>query len=175
MSTQESSTSTLSMLKAAVASMAVASVANAGLMYFLDPKFGGPYREIVRRRARALLHSAEKLGSNLAKELGGKTNWLRRQVGPIEPLRPAKRAPAGIEMATAVWTGLTVGAGLMYFLDPQQGPSRRASLRNRLALSRSSVKRVARRLFRSPPAREETSVHSPDDAAVRPSPEATVS
>ena len=70
------------------------------------------------------------IGSENLRQLGGDLRHLTDEVGSLRITR-AKRGPDVLPGAVLV-VGLSAGAAVMYFFDPEQGNRRRALLRDQL-------------------------------------------
>jgi hypothetical protein len=110
----------------------------AGLMYLLDPENGEGRRDMVRGQLAAYGRQTESLLDDTTRTLGRQTQAVlartrvpfRHQPGREErrqPQTPSRGQPVGLFLLACV--GL--GAGLVYLLEPQDGPRRRALLREK--------------------------------------------
>lgn len=137
----------------AVASAGLASLAGSGVAYLLEPK-RGRRRAAQRRRVRRLLGMARAIRSAAAHELHRDTDKLSRQFERASAwvkvakqlLSPKQEQSVGVPLATA-GLGLTLGVGIMYFLDSQQGAQRRGSAQARLLGAMQSLNEHARKLL----------------------------
>lgn len=113
----------------------------------MDPCSGVQRRALLRKDATSLLSRAAEIAESAMRELGRDTKSLRRRIlrtaQHVElPLLRRKRRTA---LGLAAELGLSIGAVLMYFLDPQRGHERRDALRARLRHMRSTFHDVRNR------------------------------
>ena len=131
----------------ALANAGMKSLFEAGTSYFMDPCSGVQRRALLRKDATSLLSRAAEIAESAMRELGRDTKRLRRRIlrtaQHVElPLLRRKRRTA---LGLAAELGLSIGAVLMYFLDPQRGHERRDALRARLRHMRSTFHDVRNR------------------------------
>jgi hypothetical protein len=108
----------------------------AGLIYLLDSEKGDGYRDVVRehvptfgRQPAALLDDTRGMRGRQAQAVHAMTRGpFRRQPGLGERLRTQAEH---LGMTTGIVLGgcVGLGAGLVWLLEPQGGPQRRARLR----------------------------------------------
>lgn len=117
----------------------------------MDPCSGVQRRALLRKDATSLLSRAAEIAESAMRELGRDTKSLRRRIlrtaQHVElPLlrRKRRKRRTALGLATA-GLALSIGAVLMYFLDPQRGHERRDALRARLRHMRSTFHDVRNR------------------------------
>jgi hypothetical protein len=119
----------------ALANAGLSTAARAGIAYFLDPNSGKQRRHALRERAGMLLANAEKLGDKLSRGFHEEAAELGQLLDRMAPGR--RGSPTRPLLAAGI--GLSMGAGLMYLLDPQEGPGRRARLRDRFMQTQKGI------------------------------------
>jgi hypothetical protein len=108
----------------------------AGLMYLMDPEQGAERRDQVRghlvdygRQTGDRLDDTRRTLSRQAQAVLATTRLpFRHQPGFGERLR-TQAEEMGLPLGLCLLGGVGLGAGLMYLLEPQGGPQRRARLR----------------------------------------------
>jgi hypothetical protein len=109
-----------------------------GLMYLLDPERGEERRDVVRGQLAAYGRRTEDLLDDTTRTLGrqaqavlARTRMPFRHQPELEErlLTPAKLLGIPISLCLLGCVGL--GAGLVYLLEPNGGPQRRALLREK--------------------------------------------
>ena len=109
-----------------------------GLMYLLDPEKGAARGDTVRRVVGDYRHQIgdgfadtwRSLGRPEQAALVRTRGPFRRQPGLGERLRTAAEG-RGLSLGLCLLGGVGLGVGLSYVLDRQQGPQRRARLREK--------------------------------------------
>ena len=111
----------------------------AGLMYLLDPKQGEERRDLVRgyvgdygrQTGDFLDDTGRTLGRQAQAVFATTRRPFQRQPGLGERLR-TQAAEMGRPLGLCLLGCIGLGAGLVYLLEPQGGPQRRARLRERV-------------------------------------------
>jgi hypothetical protein len=109
-----------------------------GLMYLMDPEKGEGRRDVVRghvvdygRQTGDLLDDTRRTLGRQAQAVLARTRMpFRHQPGLGERLR-TQAEEMGIPLGLSLLGGVGLGAGLVYLLEPQGGPQRRARLREK--------------------------------------------
>jgi hypothetical protein len=109
-----------------------------GLMYLMDPEKGEGRRDVVRghvvdygRQTGDRLDDTRRTLGRQAQAVLARTRMpFRHQPGLGERLR-TQAEEMGIPLGLCLLGGVGLGAGLVYLLEPQGGPQRRARLREK--------------------------------------------
>lgn len=120
----------------------IETLVNTGSAYLLDPDRGAQRRRQIWKGAHGALDRAERVSGTLVQNLQKEAKELRGLVRHSAPWQLGHRRSVALPLAVA-GLGAAVGAGLMFFLDPERGAERRALLRDRLSCASDAARRVA--------------------------------
>lgn len=119
----------------------IETLVNTGSAYLLDPDHGAQRRRQLWEGAHVALDRAESVSGALMHGLQKEAKGLRGLVRHATRWQRSHHGSAALPLAIA-GVGVTLGAGLMFFLDPEHGAERRASLRERVNGACDAVRRV---------------------------------
>jgi hypothetical protein len=119
----------------------VEMLVSAGSEYLLDPKLGEQRRRRIWKGAHVALDRAESMTGAVLHGVQKEARNLRGLARHAAHWRPRRRRSLALPLALT-GIGVTLGAGLMFFLDPRHGADRRALLGERLNRACDAAARI---------------------------------